>query len=125
MSRTVRINYLLSSDNSLVRIGQLKMKIKKNDAIKITVGKDKNKTGKVIKVFPDKGRILIEGLNLYKKHIRPKKEGEKGQTVLVPKPIDISNAMILCQSCGKAVRVGYAVKDGVKNRICKKCGAKI
>lgn len=101
------------------------MKIKKNDTIKIISGKDKNKTGKVIKVIPDKGKILIEGLNLYKKHIRPKREGEKGQTILMPRPIDVSNIMIICQSCGKAGRIGYMIKNDVKIRICKKCGAKI
>lgn len=101
------------------------MKIRKNDTVKIITGKDKGKTGKVLKVFPLKGRVLIEGLNLYKKHIRPKREDEKGQTVLISRPIDASNVMLICQSCGKAARVGHTIKDGVKNRICRKCGAKI
>ena len=101
------------------------MKIRKGDTIKIIAGKDKNKTGKIIKVIPDKGKVLIEGLNLYKKHVRPKKEGEKGQTILIPRPIDISNIMIICQSCGKAVRIGYSAENEVKIRICKKCGVKI
>lgn len=101
------------------------MKIHKNDTIKIITGKDKNKTGKIIKVIPDKGKVLIEGLNLYKKHVRPKKEGEKGQTILIPRPIDISNIMIVCQSCGKTVRIGYDAENEVKIRICKKCGVKI
>ena len=101
------------------------MKIRKNDTIKIIAGKDKNKTGKVIKVISDKEKALIEGLNLYKKHIRPKKEGEKGQTILIPKPINISNIMVVCRSCGKAVKIGYSVEHAVKTRICKKCGAKM
>jgi len=101
------------------------MKIKKNDTIKIIAGKDRNKIGKVIKVIPNKEKALIEGLNLYKKHIRPKREGEKGQTVLIPRPMNISNIMIICQSCGKAGRIGYSVKNAVKTRICKKCGVKI
>lgn len=101
------------------------MKIRKNDTIKIIAGKDKNKTGKIIKVIPDKGKVLIEGLNLYKKHVRPKKEGEKGQTILISRPIDISNIMIICQSCGKAARIGYNIENEAKIRICKKCGVKI
>ncbi|MEK7636017.1 MAG: 50S ribosomal protein L24 [Patescibacteria group bacterium] len=101
------------------------MKIKKNDTIKIISGKDRNKIGKVIKVIPDKNKVLIEGLNLYKKHVRPKREGEKGQTVLVSRPLNISNIMVICQSCGKAVKIGYSVKNAIKTRICKKCGMKI
>src|SRR3989344_4802518 len=101
------------------------MKIKKNDTIKIIAGKDKNKIGKVIKVIPDNNKVLIDGLNLYKKHIRPKKEGEKGQIVLIPRPINNSNVMIICQSCGKAVKISYHIENAIKTRICKKCGAKM
>lgn len=97
------------------------MKIKKGDNVKIIVGKDKNKTGKVLKVLPDKNKLLLEGLNLYKKHVRPKTQEEKGQTVSVPRPIDASNVMLVCSSCDKAVRVGYRTEDGNKIRFCKKC----
>ncbi len=101
------------------------MKIRKGDNVKITVGKDRNKSGKVLKVFPQKGKVTIEGLNLYKKHVRPKTEGEKGQTVLVPRPIDVSNVMLICQSCSKTARVGYRFEEGNKVRYCKRCGAPI
>lgn len=97
------------------------MKIKKNDTIKIITGKDKGKSGKILKVFPSKNKILIEGLNLFKKHVRPKKQGEKGQTVLVPRPIDISNAMLICSGCNKTARIGCRFDGGKKIRICKKC----
>ncbi len=101
------------------------MKIKKGDTIKIISGKDKGKTGKVLKVIVEKNKILIEGLNLYKKHVRPKREGEKGQTVFVSRPMDVSNAMLVCPSCAKAVKVGYAFNNKVKKRSCKKCEAAI
>lgn len=101
------------------------MKIHKGDTIKIITGKDSGKTGKVLKIIPKKNKILIEGLNLFKKHVRPKKQGEKGQTILVPRPINVSNAMILCASCGRAVKIGYRLEGGKKERICKKCKAKI
>ncbi len=99
------------------------MKLKKDDNIKIIAGKDKNKTGKILKVFVKKGRILVDGLNLYKKHVRPKRQGEKGETVSVPRPINISNVMLVCSVCGKATRTGGVVNKGKKTRVCKKCGA--
>lgn len=101
------------------------MRIHKDDNVKIMTGKDRGKTGKVLKVLPQKGKILIERLNLYKKHVRPKTQEEKGQVVSVPRPIDISNIMLICQSCGRAVRVGYRVEAKNKTRICKNCGVAI
>ncbi len=101
------------------------MKIRKNDIIKILTGKDKNKTGKVLKVFPAKNKILVENLNIFKKHVRPKKQGEKGQIISIPRPIDVSNVAILCSSCGKTTRVGYKIDKGNKTRICKRCSANI
>jgi len=103
----------------------LNMKIRKNDTIKIIAGKDKGKTGKVLNVFPKKNKILIEGLNLYKKHIRPKREGEKGEIVLVPRAINVSNVMLVCPSCNKTTRVSFRFEGGTKIRICKKCGVVI
>jgi large subunit ribosomal protein L24 len=97
------------------------MRIKKNDTIKIIVGKDSGKTGKVLKVFPIKNKVLVEGLNLFKKRVRPKKQGEKGQTVLVPRPLDASNVMIVCPNCAKAARAGSRFDGEKKSRICKKC----
>ena len=99
------------------------MNIKNNDAVKIIAGKDKGKTGKVILVDYKKGKLTIDGLNLYKKHVRPKRKGEKGQIISTPRSIDASNAMLACGSCDKAVRVGYRVENGQKQRICKKCKA--
>lgn len=96
------------------------MKIKKGDKVKMLSGKDRDKIGKVVKAR--EGKISIEGLNLVKKHARPRKQGEKGQIIEVPRFVDVSKAMLLCPNCGAAARVGYKFTDkGVKQRICKKC----
>ncbi len=97
------------------------MKIKKGDNVLIIAGKDKGRTAKVIKALPKELKILVEGINLKKKHVRPKREGEKGQVVAIPAPLDISNVKIICPKCGKATRVEYKTEGEAKNRICKKC----
>ncbi|MBI5306520.1 50S ribosomal protein L24 [Candidatus Wolfebacteria bacterium] len=101
------------------------MKIRKNDTVKILVGKDKGKSGKVVKVFLKSGKILVENINLFKKHIRPKRAGEKGQIVEIPKPIYASKTALICHSCGKTTRIGCRFEGKIKTRICKKCQAKI
>ncbi len=101
------------------------MKIHKNDIVKIIVGKDKGKTGKVLNVFLKENKVLIEGLNLYKKHVKPKKQGEKGQIISMLRPVNVSNVMAMCQSCGNSARVGFRFENENKIRYCKKCKAKI
>lgn len=101
------------------------MKIKKGDNVLVISGKDKGKTGKVLKSFPKEMRILVEGVNLKQKRIRPKKQGEKGQMVKVAAPFNVSNVKIVCPKCGKPTRVGYKIENGKKNRICKKCKSQI
>ncbi|EKD24060.1 MAG: 50S ribosomal protein L24 [uncultured bacterium] len=101
------------------------MRIKKGDTVKIMQGKEKGNTGKVLSIMPLKGRILVEGLNLYKKNVKPKKQGEKGQIVTIPRSLNASNAMLVCPACGKATRVGVAVENDKKVRVCKKCKARI
>jgi large subunit ribosomal protein L24 len=104
------------------------MKIRKGDTVLIISGKDKLKKGKVIEVLPKKNRIVVEGINIVKKHVRPKKSGEKGQRVEVPRPLDLSNVKLVCPKCKKPTRVGYklAIKEKEKKqRICKKCKQKI
>ncbi|EKE20817.1 MAG: hypothetical protein ACD_7C00467G0001 [uncultured bacterium] len=98
------------------------MRIKKNDKVKIIAGKDSGKSGKVLRVINSDSKITVEGINIIKKHIRPKKDGEKGQRVEIAVPIDVSNAMLVCPNCSKETRVEYAIdKAGNKNRVCKKC----
>lgn len=71
------------------------MKIKKGDTVKILAGKDRSKTGKVVQVLPKKDRVVVEGINIFKKHVKPKREGEKGQTVEMPRSVHISNVKIV------------------------------
>jgi large subunit ribosomal protein L24 len=101
------------------------MKIKKGDTVLVICGKYRGKTGKVLKVLPKEGKILVEGVNIVKKHQRPKREGEKGQIVELPAPIDISNVKLICPNCKKATRVGYKISKGKKSRVCKKCGQEV
>jgi len=97
------------------------MNIKKGDNVKVTAGKDKGTKGKVIRVIPEKGRVAVEGINLYKKHVRPKKQGEKGEIVDVARPIDISNVSIICPSCSKQTRIRKEREGKDVIRYCKKC----
>ncbi len=101
------------------------MRIKKGDTVLVICGKYRGKTGKVLKVFRKERKILVEGVNIVKKHQKPKRAGEKGQIIELPSPIDVSNVKLICPSCKKATRVGYKLEKGQKERICKKCGAKI
>jgi large subunit ribosomal protein L24 len=101
------------------------MNIKSGDKVKILAGKDKGKTGKVLQVFPIRKKASIEGINLLIKHLRPRRQGDKGQRVEFPAPIDISNIIIVCQKCGRAARTSSKVIETAgkkkKYRICKKC----
>ena len=101
------------------------MKIRKNDLIKMLVGKDKGKTGKVLKVVENGKRVVIEGLNLMKKHRKPRKEGEKGQRIEIPRAVDISNVRLVCSKCGKATGISYKKTGNKKFRICKKCKVEV
>ena len=99
------------------------MDIRKNDAVQIIAGKDKGKTGQVIKVARSEGKIMVEGVNIVHRHMRPRTAQDKGGIIEQPALFDASNAMILCPECGKATRIGHKVVDGKKVRICKECGA--
>ena len=97
------------------------MKIKKGDTIYILAGKDRGKSGKVLRITDNGERALIDGLNMYKKHSRPKRQGEKGEIVSVPRPLQISNIAVACSSCSRGVRVGFRVEGKKKTRFCKRC----
>lgn len=101
------------------------MKIKKGDNVVVISGKDRGKTGKVMRSFPKEMRILVEGLNLRNKHVRAKSQGEKGQMVKVSAPMQVSNIKLVCPHCKKAVRVGYSIVGDKKYRVCKKCKTEI
>ena len=101
------------------------MKIIKGDTVKIVSGKDRGKTGTVLHAMPSTSRIVIDGLNLVKKNSRPKRQGEKGQVVMVPRPLAASKAMVMCGSCKEPTRIGYRTEGSRKVRYCKKCKARI
>ncbi|MBI9097349.1 MAG: 50S ribosomal protein L24 [Spirochaetaceae bacterium] len=101
-------------------MAEVKYKLKKGDQVKLIAGKDKGKTGLVLKVDRENGKVLVEGLNIVKKTVKPKSQGEKGNIVEVEAAIHISNVMIICSKCGPS-KVGIR-KDGEnKVRFCKKC----
>ncbi|KPJ71523.1 50S ribosomal protein L24 [Parcubacteria bacterium DG_74_3] len=101
------------------------MRIKKDDQVAIISGKYRGRKGKVLKAFPAERRIVVEGINLRKKHQRARKTGEKGEVVEIPAPIDVSNAKIICPKCKETTRVGYKIAGETKYRFCKKCGKTI
>ena len=101
------------------------MKIHKGDTIKIISGNDKGKRGKVLAVLPSRNSVVAEGLNMKKKHVRPRTQGQKGELVRLPAPLQASRVMLVCAKCSQPARVRYAT-DGMnrKQRMCKKCGSK-
>jgi len=102
-----------------------KMKIKKGDTVIITAGKDRGKEGKILDAFPQKGRVIVDGLNLRKRHHKPRKSGQKGQTIEFAAPMHISNVMIKDNKTGKPTRIGYKIEGDKKIRISKKSGLEL
>lgn len=101
------------------------MKIKKGDKIKVISGKDKGREGVVERVYTKANKILIPGVNIYKKHIKKNEKMPQGGTVEVPRPLDVAKIVLICPKCKKTTRVGYELAKNKKYRICKKCKSKI
>ena len=97
------------------------MKVKKGDTVLVIKGKDKGKKGKILRTFPKEMKVLVEGINLVKKHQRPKKEGEKGKIVELSQPIFLSKVKLVCPKCSKPTKIRYEIEGGKKIRLCKKC----
>lgn len=98
------------------------MRIRKNDTVTVISGKDRGKKGRVLQVFPEAGRVLVEAVNYRKVHRRPTRDNPKGGIVQMEGPVALSNVMLVCPRCGKVSRVGYTfLADGTKQRTCKKC----
>lgn len=94
--------------------------------VKVMAGKDSGKSGKVTQVLPADAKVVVEGLNILKKHVKPTRTGEKGQILEFSAPVDISNVQVVCPKCNKVTRVGFKVlTDGKKERICRKCNEAI
>ncbi len=101
--------------------------IKKDDLVQVRSGKARNKQGKVLRVFPDKGRAVVENLNFIKRHTRPNPQRNvKGGVVEREAPIHLSNLQVVCGECGRPTRVSISIlADGKRVRVCKKCGGTI
>ncbi|MBI5287043.1 MAG: 50S ribosomal protein L24 [Deltaproteobacteria bacterium] len=100
----------------------VKYKIKKNDQVMVIKGKERGKTGRVMKVIPEGGLVVVERLNMVKRHTRPSAKAKQGGIIDKEAPISISNVMLLCERCKGPVRVGRkSLEDGKKVRYCKKC----
>jgi large subunit ribosomal protein L24 len=99
------------------------MKIKKGDRVRVLTGKDRGKEGNVLVAFPDRGKVLVEGVNIVHKHRKPRSMQEPGGIVNQEMPVDVSNVGLLCGTCSAPRRVGYRFDpDGTKIRICRTCG---
>jgi len=97
------------------------MKLKKNDEIIVTAGKDKGKRGKIEKIFPQKDKVLVGGLNLYKKHLKASGDKKQGGIIDIGKPLPVANVSLICPKCNKQVRIGFKFEGKEKMRICHKC----
>ena len=97
-------------------------KIKKNDQVLVRAGKDKGKTGKVLKVFLKDNHAIVEGINFIKKHVKKTRDDKKGGIISKESPIALSKLLVFCKQCNRGTKVGYSMlKDGTKSRFCKKC----
>lgn len=105
---------------------RFKCKIKKDDKVKVINGKDSGKVGKVIKVDRKKQRVLVENINIIKRHTRPNAQNRQGGIIETEAPIDWSNVMLMCNKCVKPVRIKMLqLDDGKKVRVCRKCNEQI
>jgi large subunit ribosomal protein L24 len=107
-------------------MASVKLHVKKDDMIKVIAGKERGKTGKVLRVFPAKNRVVVESLNVVKRHTRPSQLNPEGGIVEKEAPLSISNVMLVCGSCNEPTRTGVRrLEDGSKTRYCKKCNASV
>ena len=101
------------------------MNIRKGDNVIMLSGKDRGKTGKILFAFPNESKVVIEKLNTVARHLRARKQGQKGQIVHKERAVNVSSVMLVCKSCGKPARVGHKIVGDDKIRVCKKCGAEV
>ena len=99
------------------------MEIKKGDNVVVLTGKDKGKKAAVIKACPADNKVVLEGLNMVTKHVKPRSANQPGGKIEQPAAIDVSNVMLVCPECGKATKIAHEKQDGKNVRKCKKCGA--
>lgn len=98
-----------------------KLKIKKGDTVVVRLGKDRGKQGLVLAVSPREERLVVDGVNMAKKHVRARRAGEKGQRVTAPAPVHVSNVQLVCPACKRGSRVRIEREDGAAKRTCVRC----
>ncbi|MBI2613752.1 MAG: 50S ribosomal protein L24 [Candidatus Levybacteria bacterium] len=101
------------------------MKLKKGDNVKVVSGKDKGKEGKIEKVFVKIGKVLVTGVNQYKRHLKARSQGQPSEIVTITKPLPLQNVALICPNCKVQTRIGFALEKNGKIRICAKCNKKI
>jgi large subunit ribosomal protein L24 len=101
--------------------GKMKIKLKKEDTVQVIAGKDAGKSGKVLRIDRNKGRVVVQGLNMVKKSVKPRSQQDKGGIIDIEAGLAVSNVMIVCKKCGPT-RIGYKIDGDSKLRVCRKCG---
>jgi large subunit ribosomal protein L24 len=101
------------------------VKIKKGDLIKVVLGKDKGREGKVEMVLPKRNAVIVAEVNMYKKHVKGQQDGVKAGIYDIPRPLNIAKIALICPNCKKVTRVGFKIEKSTKIRVCKKCGKQI
>ncbi|HAJ95283.1 MAG TPA: 50S ribosomal protein L24 [Actinobacteria bacterium] len=102
------------------------LKVKKNDRVKVVKGKDKGKSGKVLRINRQDEKVYVEGANIISKHTRQQDQSKPGGIIKKEGPINIANVRVVCPNCSKPARIGFDISEsGIKNRICKKCNQQI
>jgi len=106
-------------------MGAPKMKLRKGDTVQVLTGKDVGKQGEIVRVIPERNRLIVRGVNTAKKHQKPTRQTMQGGIIDKDMPIHASNVAIVCSACGPT-RIGYDISaDGVKTRVCRKCGKEL
>lgn len=100
-------------------------KLKKGDEVKVMLGKDRGKTGKIEKVFPKLDKVIISGVNLYKRHLKARSQTQPSEIITLTKPLPVENVALVCPKCHLITRVGFKTEKDKNVRICRKCKAQI
>jgi large subunit ribosomal protein L24 len=101
------------------------MKFKKGDSVKVVIGKDKGKTAKIEKILPKINKILVAGVNQYKRHLKARAQGQSSEIVTITKPMSSQNIALICPHCKLQTRIGFSIVKNDKIRVCRKCEKKI
>ena len=100
------------------------MRVHKGDTVRVMTGKNKGRTAEVVRAIPEKNRVIVEGVNVAKRHSKPTRATQQGGIIDKFMPLDVSNVAVVCRACDKPTRIGYRIEDdGEKVRVCKKCGS--